>query len=85
MKHLAATSFWECYANLPVEVKKLADKNFEILKTNLHHPSMHLKKVNNYWSVRVGTGYRALAVEVEKDLLWFWIGHHSEYDKLIEK
>ncbi|MEQ8189644.1 MAG: hypothetical protein ABRQ39_16870 [Candidatus Eremiobacterota bacterium] len=85
MKHLAAPSFWECYEKLPVEVKKLADKNFEILKKNLHHPSIHLKKVNNYWSVRVGTGYHALAVEVKKDLLWFWIGHHSEYDKLIEK
>jgi len=25
----------------------------------------------------------ALAVETGDDLLWFWIGTHSEYDKLV--
>ena len=30
-----------------------------------------------------GLHYRALATEVGEDLLWFWIGPHSEYDKLV--
>ncbi len=85
MKHFAGPSFWECYEKLPAEIKNLADKNFKIFKENLYHPSLHLKKVNNYWSVRIGIRYRALAFEVEEDLLWFWIGPHEEYDKLIEK
>jgi len=25
-----------------------------------------------------------LAVEVGDDLLWFWIGTHGEYDKLVK-
>jgi hypothetical protein len=33
--------------------------------------------------VRVGSGYRALAVEVDEGLLWFWIGSHARYDELI--
>ena len=35
------------------------------------------------WSVRVGLQYRAIAVEVEEGLLWFWIGTHADYDDLI--
>jgi hypothetical protein len=27
--------------------------------------------------------YRALAVEANGDLVWFWIGSHADYDGLI--
>jgi hypothetical protein len=27
--------------------------------------------------------YRALAVEVPEGLLWFWIGSHADYDKIL--
>lgn len=83
MRHLAAPSFWKCYNELPPSIKELADKKFKILKNNHDHPSLHLKKINRYWSIRVGKKYRALAVKVEEDIIWFWIGKHSEYDKLI--
>jgi hypothetical protein len=38
----------------------------------------------NYWSVRIGLGHRALALEHQGDLIWFWIGDHGEYDRLIQ-
>jgi len=84
MRHFASPSFWECYNKLPVQIKESADKNFELLKENPHHPSLHIKKVGKYWSARVGMKYRALAVEVDEGLLWFWIGTHTEYDKLLK-
>jgi len=84
MKHFANPSFWECYQKLPREVQELADENFKLLKKNPRHPSLHLKKVGRYWSARVGIKYRAVAVEVEEDLVWFWIGPHAEYDRLIQ-
>ncbi|MBI5566330.1 MAG: hypothetical protein HY870_15635 [Chloroflexi bacterium] len=83
MKHLTGPKFWESYAKLPPAVQKLADKNFELLKSNPDHPSLHLKKAGRYWSVRVGLKYRALGVEDDGRLLWFWIGIHAEYDKLV--
>lgn len=83
MKHFAGPSFWECYNKLPHHIQDLADKNFAKLKKNPQHPSLHLKKVGEYWSVRVGIRYRSLGVEIEKGLLWFWIGTHAEYDKLV--
>lgn len=83
MIHYAGPSFWELYENLPKHIQDLADKNFALLKENPRHPSLRLKMVNRYWSVRVGAKYRALAVEMEEGLLWFWIGTHAEYDKLL--
>jgi hypothetical protein len=35
------------------------------------------------WSVRVGIHSRATAVEDSADIIWFWNGHHSEYDRII--
>ena len=84
MRHFADPSFWNCYRRLPKHIRQLADKNFELLKENPRHASLHLKKVNEYWSVRIGIKYRALGVEVEGGVVWFWIGTHAEYDKLVK-
>jgi hypothetical protein len=61
MKHYKSPTFRECYNKLPKVIKNLADKNFSLLKQNPDHPSLHVKKVALYWSVRVGKRYRALA------------------------
>jgi hypothetical protein len=84
MRHSASASFWDLYENLPSSIRELADKNFSLLKTNLNHPSLHLKKLGKYWTVRVGRKHRVVGVEMDEGILWFWIGKHSEYDKLIE-
>jgi len=83
MKHFASPAFWQAYAKLPNSIRALADKNYALLKDNPQHPSLKLKKTGRYWSVRVGLHYRALAVERDGDLIWFWIGSHAEYDTLI--
>jgi hypothetical protein len=80
VRHLASSAFWVAYAALPENVRALADKNYALLKENPRHPSLQLKRVGRFWSVRVGSRYRALAVEVEGGLLWFWIGSHADYD-----
>ena len=84
MRHFASPSFWERYEELPTAIQELADKNFELLKANPKHPSLHLKKAGKYWSARVGTKYRVLGVSIDEGMLWFWIGTHAEYDKLLE-
>lgn len=84
MNHYTSPSFWAAYEALPKSVQELADQNYETLKANPRHPSLHLKKVGRYWTVRVGLHYRALSVEVDDGLLWFWIGSHAEYDRLIK-
>ncbi len=54
-----------------------------MLRQDSRHPSLHFKKVGRFWSVRVGLHYRALAVERGAEVVWFWIGSHSEYENLL--
>ena len=83
MNHFASTRYWEYYRELPQAIQESTDKQFEILKQNPFHPSLHHEKVGNYWSVRIGMRFRALSVKKDGDFLWFWIGSHAEYDKHI--
>ena len=62
---------------------RLADKSYELLKADPRHPSVHFKKLGDLWSARIGLYYRALAKEVDDGMLWFWIGTHAEYERLI--
>lgn len=83
--HYTNKSFWQCYATLPPAIQKIADQNYQLLKVNPAHPSLHFKRVGPYWSVRVSQRYRALEVDVESGILWFWIGGYKEYERLIEQ
>jgi len=79
----ATPDFWYCYRQLPNDIQELADRCCELLKQNSRYPSLHFKKVGQFWSVRIGIHYRALAVEDDGEIAWFWIGSHSEYDQLL--
>ena len=61
--HKATARFWKCFNQLPQTTQKLAKKNYALLKKNPKHPSLHFKKIGELWSARVGTNYRALAME----------------------
>ena len=82
MIHYAAPSFWRAYHQLPEQVRALADKQFQLLKADPQHRSLHFKRVGRFYSARVGAHYRALAVEAPDGVLWFWIGSHAEYDRI---
>jgi hypothetical protein len=84
LKHFASSAFWNDYQRLPQSIQELADAHFSLLKENPDHPSLHFKKTGKYRSVRIGLHYRALAVEIQEGLLWFWIGSHADYDRIIE-
>ena len=85
MIHRASKKFWPYYAALPDEVQRLATANYELLKKDPRHPSLHFKKIGDFWSVRIGIHYRAIAIEENTNVVWFWIGHHSEYDQLLAR
>jgi hypothetical protein len=81
--HRAAPDFWVCYHALPVAVQVLADKAFALLKADPRHPALCFKKVDKFRSARVGIHYRVLGVDVPDGVLWFWIGSHADYDRLV--
>jgi hypothetical protein len=83
MRHFASPRFWRAYEGLPENVRNRADKSFELLKRDPRHHSLNFKPVGRYWSVRIGLGYRALAIEGDDGFHWFWIGSHADYNAMI--
>jgi len=83
LRHRTTPPFWKMYQDLPEHIQRLADKNFALLKADPQHPSLHFKKIEGMWSARVGAHYRALGFEEDGGVLWFWIGSHAAYDKMM--
>ena len=83
--HRTTDRFRACLSRLPEAVQSVAHKNFDLLKQNPAHPSLHFKKVGKLWSVRAGINHRAVAVEDGPDFVWVWIGPHDEYRRMIKQ
>jgi len=59
-----------------------------LLKPDPKHPSLHLKKIGDLWSVRAGLHYRAVGMDApskKKGILRFWIGSHAEYVRFVKQ
>ncbi len=87
MKSRATREFWECFEALPLSVRKQAQAAFELWSGDPYYRSLEFKRVKGtkhpVHSVRIGLHWRALAVERDDGMLWFWIGSHADYDRLI--
>jgi hypothetical protein len=78
--------FRAAFAALPVHVREQARQAYRTFARDPQHPGLRFKLVNrpaDVWSARVGLGYRALAARQDGVWLWFWIGAHAEYDRLL--
>ena len=79
--------FRELLAALPAQVRAQARSAYELFRQDPTHPGLRFKKVNldpPTYSARVGIGYRALGVLDNDTVIWFWVGTHAEYDKLLK-
>ena len=73
---------------LPAAVQAKAADAFRTFESDPSHQSLSLKRVHSsrpVFSARIGRSYRALALRDGAEWVWFWIGHHSEYDNLIRR
>ena len=67
-------------------MQRQARSAYRLFLVNPAHPGLRFKHVQpsrDVVSVRVGLGYRALGVQEDDTVIWFWIGAHSDYDRLI--
>jgi len=88
MKSHTSARFRDAFAQLPVSVQRQAREAYKLFKQNPHHPGLRFKQVHParpIYSVRISIDYRALGVRDEDDIVWFWIGSHSDYDKLLSR
>ncbi|MFH1096573.1 MAG: hypothetical protein ABH886_05975 [Candidatus Desantisbacteria bacterium] len=80
--------FIQCFRKLPDMIKQKARKNYRLWKQNPYHPSLEFKEVQSIkpiYSVRVGIGWRALGIRENDTIIWFWIGSHNYYEKLLRQ
>ena len=83
MNSSVAPEFWERFNRLSLEVQDRARKQYALWLGNHWHPSLHFKRVGRYWSVRVDSSHRALGIEHDGTIHWFFIGRHDAYEERI--
>lgn len=86
MQSRTTRQFRRLFSDLPSEVRRDAQRAYRMFQDNPAHPGLQFKKLEgqeNIYSARIGLAYRALAVMKKDGLVWFWIGSHAEYERLI--
>jgi hypothetical protein len=84
----ASSRFWKAFERLPSDVKNKAREAHRLWARDPQHPSLRFKKVHerlDVYSVRVALGWRALCVKEDGIFIWFWIGSHSEYERILSQ
>ena len=80
--------FRKALKHLPPRVQRQAKEAYKLFSTDPHHPSLRFKSVHStrpIYSVRITTDYRALGIRDGDEIIWFWIGSHADYDKVISQ
>lgn len=81
------SEFRKCFAALPTEVKRAAIGDYRLWKQDHFANGLHFKPVNDkkpVYSVRAGAGWRALGARKGEVIVWYWIGSHAMYNRLIK-
>ena len=88
MRSLTTLRFRELLEAAPATVRERANAAYELWTANPSHPSLRFKKVHAtlpIYSVRIDLDWRAVGVMRESEIVWFWIGPHREYEKVLAK
>ncbi len=86
MQSRTTRQFWRLFSKLPSDVQREAKGAYRLFRTSPLHPSLQFKKLegeDDVYSARIGLGYRALAVVKKDRIVWYWIGSHADYNRLV--
>ncbi len=78
--------FRKSFKALPKQIQKQTRETYKLFKKDPFYPSINFKQVHPVkpiFSARINIEYRALGVRDGEDIVWFWIGSHADYDKLL--
>jgi hypothetical protein len=78
--------FRKAFQKLPKEVQKQAKQTYRRWKRNPYQAALEFKPVHltkPVYSVRIGLKWRAVGILENHVIVWFWIGSHEEYNKLL--
>ena len=86
MNSKTTREFRERLSELPAYVQRQARESYALFRQNPAHPGLRFRQVHPtppIYSARVGIGYRAVGSLEGDTVVWFWIGSHAEYDRLL--
>ena len=88
MRSYTTREFRRLFASLPRRVQRQARQAYRLFRQDAAYPGLHFKRVRldpPLYSARVGIGYRAVGVLDADSVVWFWIGSHADYDRLLKE
>lgn len=85
MNSRVTRSFREAYRRLPPDVQRQALNQYRRWVADPLHPSARFKKVGRHWSARITEDYRAVGVMSGDTVIWYFIGTHADYDRLLRR
>jgi mRNA-degrading endonuclease RelE of RelBE toxin-antitoxin system len=80
--------FRKLIERLPQEIRQQAREAYRLFKQDPYHPQLHFKQVHQkkpVYSARIAYRYRAVGIVKGDVIVWFWIGSHDDYDKLLKR
>lgn len=80
--------FRELFEDLPAEIQRQAREAYGIFRDNPLHPGLRFRLVHAtrpIYSARINQSYRSVGIRTEDIIVWFWIGSHAEYDRLLDR
>jgi len=78
--------FRKLLAALPPEVQKQARDSYRTWMRDPWHPSLQFKQIHPtrpIFSARVGLDWRAVCIRSGDTAVWYFIGSHADYERLI--
>ncbi len=88
MKSITTERFRKLFRDLPEESRTQAREAYKQFIENPQHPGLQFKRVRtgkSVYSARINKNYRVLGVLSGDEIVWFWIGTHDEYMKLLAR
>ena len=86
MQSHTTAAFRKCLDAAPAAIKLKAQSAYRLWSEDPGHPSLRFKKVHQtlpIYSVRIDLDWRAVGLLREGTMIWFWIGPHNEYERLL--
>ena len=87
MKSHTTRKFREAVASLSPEIRQAARLAYRRFRHDPQPPGLSFKRdhaTDPIYSVRITRDYRAVGVLDEDQIIWFWIGPHDAYERLLK-
>jgi len=81
-------AFWKLHQALPEQIQRGAKTAYRKFQQDPYQAGLQFKQVHEVepiYSACISRDYRAVGIKSGDEIVWFWIGSHSDYDNLLSR